>query len=243
MKDKDWFVNWFDTEWYHRLYAHRDHREARLFMDAIIDYLNPSAESRFLDLACGKGRHAAYLAEKGFDVVGVDLSPDSIAAAQSLAHARLRFAVHDMRTLFAADPFDYVLNLFTSFGYFETDKEHLDVLVNMRDSLRKNGRVVLDFLNAHKVEENLVKEELITRDSLKFQIHRRIQSGFVHKEIIVTDKNQEYHFSERVRLYHIEDFRRLFAQAHLEITQIFGDYQLGAFQDDSPRLILIASPK
>ena len=77
----DWFKNWFDSFYYHKLYAHRDSAEAQEFIDNIIEYTHPVSGSRILDLACGKGRHSVYLNKKGFDVVGVDLSQNSIEEA------------------------------------------------------------------------------------------------------------------------------------------------------------------
>lgn len=240
MKNKEWFVDWFDTKWYHQLYKNRDEQEAQWFIDALVGYLAPDLGSHFLDLACGKGRHAAYLAAKGFDVVGVDLSKASILAASQLAHDSLRFAVHDMRDLYLPAQFDYVLNLFTSFGYFGTDEEHVDVLANMRDSLRKNGRVVLDFLNAPKVASNLIVRQVVEVDDVQFKIQRKLESGYVIKTIKVIDGSQEHTFFERVRLFTLDDFYRIFAQAGLDVIQVFGDYNLNPLTKDSPRLILVA---
>ena len=91
MSDNDWFKSWFNTPYYHILYKHRDHTEAESFIDHIIDYLNPSVSSKVLDLACGRGRHAVYLNKKGFDVVGLDLSDESIAFANESSNASLSF--------------------------------------------------------------------------------------------------------------------------------------------------------
>ncbi len=240
MSNKDWFVDWFDTSWYHRLYKSRNDDEAQQFIDNLVNYLAAKPEDWFMDLACGKGRHSIYLAEKGFNVVGLDLSKESILAAQRAAHSHLKFAVHDMRKIYGEQKFDYVLNLFTSFGYFETDQEHLDVLLNMKDALRdENSLLVLDFFNAHKVVKGLRPKEIVIDGETTFNISRKIESGFVKKQIMVVEEEQEYAFSERVRLYTLDDFRVLFAKAGLEIVDIFGDYELNGYDRDASRLILI----
>ena len=69
-----WFESWFDTAYYHALYAHRNDAEAMAFMDALVGYLRLESGAKVIDVACGKGRHAAHLAELGMDVLGFDLS-------------------------------------------------------------------------------------------------------------------------------------------------------------------------
>ena len=97
MQDKEWFKSWFDTTWYHLLYRHRDEEEARRFMSRLTSFFPVPAGARILDLACGKGRHAAFLAEKGYEVTGIDLSGESIRTAKKMESERLRFEVADMR--------------------------------------------------------------------------------------------------------------------------------------------------
>ncbi|HHG86363.1 MAG TPA: class I SAM-dependent methyltransferase, partial [Bacteroidetes bacterium] len=148
---RNWFEAWFNSPYYHLLYDHRDEREARRFISKLITHLNPPPGSRMLDLACGKGRHAAQLAEYGYEVTGLDIAEDSILAArEQYASPHLQFAVHDMRQPlpFPQEHFDYVFNLSTSFGYFETEAEHLQTLQHIARSLKRGGTFVMDFMNA-----------------------------------------------------------------------------------------------
>ncbi len=233
-------MDWFDTSWYHLLYQNRNYAEAQRFIDNIVDYLGAQSGDLFMDLACGKGRHSIYLAEKGFHVTGLDLSQESIQAAKRQENAHLQFSVHDMREKYVAQKFDYVLNLFTSFGYFETDEEHLDVLLNMKNALRnERSLLVLDFLNAPKVIKGLRPKEIIERENTVFKISRTVESGYVHKKIVVWEDEKEYVFSERVRLYTLDDFVELFAKAGLVVVDAFGDYDLNGYGFDGERLILV----
>ena len=86
---KDWFVSWFDTPYYHILYKHRDDTEAQLFMKNLIKTLEFSKKQLLLDLACGKGRHSIYLNALGYNVIGADLSKNSIAHAKQFENERL----------------------------------------------------------------------------------------------------------------------------------------------------------
>ena len=100
MKGKEWFGEWFDSPYYHILYKDRDHQEAQLFIDKLIDYLQLEKDAKIMDLASGKGRHSMYLNKKGFDVIGLDLSSANVKYANKKSNERLKFFEHDMRNLF-----------------------------------------------------------------------------------------------------------------------------------------------
>ena len=114
----NWFASWFDTPYYHILYKERDDHEAEFFMNSLTSFLKLPKKAEILDLACGKGRHAIYLNELGYDVTGIDLSAASIEFAKKFETDKLHFAIHDMSISYPKK-FDAVFNLFTSFGYFE----------------------------------------------------------------------------------------------------------------------------
>lgn len=239
-----WFATWFDSAYYHLLYQHRDDAEAQFFMDNLIQYLSLSTDSRILDLACGKGRHSIYLANKGYHVTGVDLSPESITQAQQYAHDRLQFEVHDMREPLNFPAFDGIFNLFTSFGYFPNEEEHLQTLNAMRQGLKDaNSRLVIDFFNAPQVITNLCLHEKKTVGGILFVLDRRVENGYIVKDIRFLDEGNAYFFQERVRAFHLADFERLLQAAELRLIETFGNYALQPYDAAaSPRLILIAEP-
>ena len=120
MEQRDWFESWFGSPYYKVLYQNRDEYEAQEFVEKLVDYLQPMAGSKMLDIACGRGRHSRFLASKGFDVTGIDISFDSIAYAKQFEGDNLHFYQHDMRLPSWINYFDYAFNFFTSFGYLET---------------------------------------------------------------------------------------------------------------------------
>jgi actin-like ATPase involved in cell morphogenesis len=62
-----------------------------------------------------------------------------------------------MRELpFAEESFDLVVNLFTSFGYFDDDSEHVQVLSCVSEAMKHGGTLVIDYLNAGQVRRELV---------------------------------------------------------------------------------------
>ena len=182
MKNKDWFVSWFDTEYYHTLYKHRDDTEAHDFVKNLVSFLKLTQNDTILDLACGKGRHSIYLTSLGFNVVGADLSKNSIQFAKEFENNRLHFVEHDMRNPLEKK-YKAILNLFTSFGFFENDAEDIAILQNIKNGLLPKGKAIIDFMNSKKVIKNLVAEEIQIIDAIEFKITRYIESGFIVKEI------------------------------------------------------------
>ncbi|MDQ6761961.1 MAG: class I SAM-dependent methyltransferase, partial [Bacteroidota bacterium] len=152
---KPWFKDWFNSPYYHQLYFKRDESEAAAFINKLIEHLQPAPASLMLDIACGKGRHSRMLAAKGFHVTGIDLSTDSIIEAKKFDAENLEFFVHDMRLPFWINYFDYAFNFFTSFGYFNTRREHDNSIRTIAQSIKPGGIFVIDYLNVHYAEDHL----------------------------------------------------------------------------------------
>lgn len=147
-----WFRQWFDSIYYHKLYANRNEEEAKTFIDALLKKLKPWNDSSIIDVGCGAGRHAKYLASKGFNVTGIDTAYSSIQQANEFSSASLRFIQHDMRIPFGINCFDYVFNFFTSFGYFSNNYENYEVIENMAKALKPHGALVIDYLMCHMLK-------------------------------------------------------------------------------------------
>ncbi|MDN3677226.1 class I SAM-dependent methyltransferase [Flavobacterium paronense] len=238
-KPKNWYSSWFDTPYYHILYKDRNYREAQIFMDNLTHYLNLPEKAKVLDLACGKGRHAIYLNKLGFDVVGADLSENSIAEATKNANDTLHFVVHDKREVFA-EKFDAIFNLFTSFGYFENREDDIKTLMAIKESLSEYGFAVIDFMNSQNVIDNLIPEETKEVDGITFNIKRFIIDGYIIKEIDFEAEGKKFHFTEKVRAYNLEDFQNMMNETGIYLLDTFGDYKLKKFhKNTSERLIMI----
>jgi SAM-dependent methyltransferase len=237
----DWFEDWFNSPYYHILYKDRDDNEAKLFISHLIDTLQPHRKSKLLDIACGKGRHAIYMNKLGYDVDAYDLSTNSINAAKQYETKNLRFFVNDIRNPLNTNQYNYAFNLFTSFGYFDKEEDNYKAIKAIVDSLIYDGLLVIDFMNIKKVIENLIVTEEKVIDGLKFTISKKVEKGFIIKEIIFSDKGKNHRFLERVKAISYDDFKNYFDSANLKIINTYGDYSLNSFNiETSDRLILIA---
>ena len=236
---KNWYANWFNTDFYHVLYQDRDHKEAERFMNTLTGYLKLSKNATILDLACGKGRHAIYLNTLGYDVTGIDLSENSIDFAKQFENETLHFDVHNMCNPYHKQ-FDAVLNLFTSFGYFDNEDDNLNTIKAIKADLNETGSGVIDFMNVTHIIDNLVPQDTKKVGGIVFYQKRYLKDGYIFKEIDFHYKNKDFHFVERVKALTLKDFEAYFEEADIELRAVFGDYKLNEFHPKaSERLILI----
>ena len=237
----NWFAEWFDSQYYHTLYKNRDEKEAQVFIDNLAHHLQIKKGSKLIDIACGKGRHAKRFNSLGFDVVGVDLSPNSIATAKQNENTTLTFAVHDMRQVYQKNYFDVVTNLFTSFGYFNNNQDEKKSISAMAANLKSGGLLIIDFMNIKKVIANLVASEQKTIDDITFDIRRKMENKHIIKDIHIIEGTIQEHFQEKVKALTLADFSNFISSENLRIIDIFGNYKLEDFNaSNSDRLIIIA---
>ena len=240
----DWFAQWFDTPYYELLYAHRGSEEAENFVSKLCTHINICAPQQVLDAPCGTGRHAHALALRGLQVTGIDLSEKLIKTAQEQNpdSSTARFFVHDLRHPFASEGFDWVLNLFTSFGYFESPSDNQAVMHAFAQALKNGGHLLIDFMNAARIRKHLTPfEEERVIQGIRFRIQKRCEDKHVIKEIAVQSPTNTHHFKERVALLELPDFQAYFSASGLQLLATYGSYAFDAFDaEGSERLLMLA---
>jgi len=224
----NWFEHWFDSPLHEQLYAKRDEADADKLATLISAHFPVTEYPHLLDLACGRGRHSINFAQKGYQVTGIDLAQTAIERAihrAAAANVSIDFSVGDMRQPMNRT-FDVVVNLFTSFGYFEDDIDNEKPIHAIADMLRDGGQVWIDFLNPGYVEHNLVARNSGHITDYSYYIRRWIIDGAVHKEIrLVHDRTgSEQVFQEYVRLLNLDWFKIAFQKYGLTLHKVYGDY-------------------
>lgn len=241
---KEWFETWFNSKYYHILYQHRNDHEAAEFIDALVRYLGVPTGSTVIDLACGKGRHSIELNNHNLNVVGLDLSENSIQHAKALESDTLHFAVHDMRELYKENFAHHIFNLFTSFGYFDNEKDNLKTLANAHKLLKKDGILVIDYLNPDSIVSSFPIEEEKSIKGIDFKIRKHCDGQFIYKEIAFEAEGQKHEYQEKVQQISSDLFGQWLASSGFEILTQFGDYKLSPYSaSTSPRQIIISKRK
>jgi SAM-dependent methyltransferase len=237
----DWFKVAFG-ELYPLVYPHRDVAEAARVASKLAPVV--AAPRPVLDVACGDGRYMSALAAAGADVYGVDLSEYLLGEAVKRTAVAGRVVCGDMRALpFLAGAFGSAINMFTSFGYFESDAENAHVLAEIERVLAGGGVFVLDFLNAGVVRGHIKPHSIRQVKGAEVEEARElsIDGRVLTKRVRVRWPDREpVQYQERVRLYAPDELRALVHGAGFDVTAEHGDYDLGTFDAAvSPRLVLV----
>jgi 2-polyprenyl-3-methyl-5-hydroxy-6-metoxy-1,4-benzoquinol methylase len=239
----DWFEDWFNSDEYLTVYAHRDQTEAQKLLQLILNKVRLSKDSRILDLACGAGRHSLAFAKKGYTVTAIDLSESllKIGRQEALKHGvSVDFRRQDIRSVKVDGFFQLVLNLFTSFGYFEKDEENFGIFRTAYGYLYKEGYFVFDFLNESYVKSHLVPVSQDEKNGCIIKQTRSIENGYVVKKIELRFEERLQTFFEKVKLYDYNTLTNELQKAGFTIMGLYGDYDGGKFnKETSSRLIAI----
>jgi len=154
------------------------------------------------------------------------------------------FIRDDIRTVHFHEKFNLILNVFTSFGYFENDEENFSLFSNVESHLADDGIFVFDFFNAEDVKQNLTPYSKTEIGNIVVEQKRKIEGNSVIKEIALHQKGSLKNFRESVRLYSKEELITALNKSNLAIEMIFGSYTGESFDEkSSSRLILLCKKK
>ena len=199
-----------------------------------------------LDLACGPGRHSVVLAEKGFKVTGVDLSPFLLGKARERAEAvgvEVEWVHGDMRSFRRPSAFDLCLSMFTSFGYFENKEEDLAVLRNIHGSLTKGGAFLIDVVGKEWLAKHFqaTSSQELSDGTLMIEcreIHddwSRIRNRWI---LLKEGQTREHRFEHTI--YSAQELKDSLMGAGFGSVRICGDLEGNEYGPEAKRLIAIA---
>jgi len=238
----EWYEQWFGEE-YLLVYEHRNLDEARREVAAIRDVVGLTGGELLLDLCCGTGRHDFPLAALGCRVIGLDYSDHLLKQAMGQREVSDRYPVYvraDARKqIFADDSFDVILNLFTSFGYFNDD-ENRDMLLMMGRILKPDGKFYIDYLNPPVILDGLVEKSERELNGIHISEQRRFEpeTSRLEKDITLSRQGKTQHFHESVHLYSEDEMVEMLLSAGLSVENTLGSIDGERYSQSSPRMIL-----
>jgi SAM-dependent methyltransferase len=240
----EWFEEWFNTEEYLNVYRHRNDADAEKLVDLVLENINLNKNADIIDLACGSGRHSILFAERGYNVTAVDLSENLLNVARATVSdlgLNINFVNGDLRNFCITSKFDLAVNLFTSFGYFETDDENFSLFSNAFSLLKDNGYFVIDYFNSSYLRNHLVPHsEDIINGKIVIQ-ERRIMGNRIIKDILISKNSKRKSFRESVRMYSESELIQAIRNNGFRIHKELGDFDGSKFDlNSSERIIIIA---
>lgn len=132
--------------------------EAPAMVEGAVALAGIAPGAAVLDLPCGPGRHALELARRGFRVTAVDGTERYVARARAGAEEAglpIEFVCADMRAFRREGAFDAVLNLYTSFGYFD-EATNAAIARGWFEALRPGGALVIDVVGKEWLASHFV---------------------------------------------------------------------------------------
>lgn len=243
-----WYETFFDEHYLQGFSAFSTPEITQRQVEFMVKVLNLSPHSAILDLGCGTGRHSLALGERGFQVVGVDLSETLLAVARHEGEQRwfpIEFIQGDMRDLPYHNAFDAVVCYFSSFGYF-SDADNRRVLVQVAQALKDEGKFLLDVTNRDMALHQAGVRRWWPAEAQRFlleEVHYDArQSRFRNVWTLLQGDGTPHVFPRmQFRAYALHELVALCAEVGLHVLEVYGNEHRDAFHPHtSPRMILLA---
>jgi SAM-dependent methyltransferase len=247
-QDSTWYVDFFRDDYLnvygHLFNAERAEKEVAFSEKA----LQLQGGARVLDLCCGQGRHCVPLAKHGFQVTGLDLNPPYLELARHAAEAEnieLETVAADMRRIPFQSHFDAILNMYSSFGYLESEAEDLKVLESVAKALKPGGRLLLDMLNREWAVANYIQNDWHAGAEGTLYVERReldLASSRMHVSFNIIESGgvRRDSIGHHIRLYTLTETTRLLERVKINVTGVFGGFDGEAYAIDTRRMIIVA---
>lgn len=241
----DWFVNenfWKDM--YDWLFPPERFETACQEVERIIGLTNVQS-GHVLDLCCGPGRHTYEFAKRGFFVTAVDASEFLLSKAKEHCSqfTNVRFIHADMRDFVEPNRFDLVINMFTSFGYFENQEDNLKVLKNIKKSLKEDGKLLMEMASKEIVLKNY-RESIVSVRGEKMLIEKHsFEPGLARMKndwIVLENGRYKVHTLQHY-LYSAEELKMMLQMCGFKNIAVYGSLSGDLYDLNAKRLVVVAS--
>lgn len=239
----EWWRDFFNED-YISFYGTEDAEKSHLEVEGVMSILEPEARSKILDLCCGYGRHAVELARRGLVVTGFDYSAVLLRRAKHDAVAdrvRLDLVRGDMRNMPFTSRFDYIINLFTAFGYFDVENDDQRVLNGVSRALKPKGEFLMDTINREWVLSRFQKEHWEEVDGGKYALDFREfdpVSSRIGARTVVLGEGARIERSHSIRLYTLTEMTRMAERAGMKLVSVHGHLDGRKYWIDTPRMVI-----
>ncbi|MBI2514713.1 methyltransferase domain-containing protein [Candidatus Wolfebacteria bacterium] len=244
-----WYKDFFEG-WYLSLYLPQRRfkptyiKKETVFIKRV---LNLPKGAKILDLCCGHGRHLLPLAKMGYQMTGFDLSKKALNVLTKRIKkekVKIRIIRGDMRKIPFKNEFDAVINMFTAFGYLETDYEDFKVLKAVVRALKPGRKFLIDIINRDRLLANFQPKSREKIGKLTL-LQERVYNAKTHRNTVkfqILDEKGRWHKAKHVvRIYSLKEMRENLNKAGLKIIKVYGD-TIGnqKFSKKSRRLVILA---
>ena len=242
-----WYVDFFRSD-YLNVYGHMFTEERAEKESAFVaSALGLKAGASVLDLCCGQGRHSIQLAKRGLRVTSLDLNAEYLELAKqaaATAKVEIETVAADMREIPFEDKFDAIVNMYSSFGYLESEAEDLKVLESAAKALKAGGQLLLDMLNREWAIDNYIQNDWHTGADGTLYVERRdldLATSRMHVHFIVVDSKggRRESIGHNIRLYTLTEMTRLLERVGIRVTSVVGGFDSEDYGIVTRRMIIV----
>jgi SAM-dependent methyltransferase len=241
----EWFENesfWKET--YNFLFPEKLFKETNEQVENVLELVDFHGSS-VLDLCCGPGRCSIVLAKKGFSVTGVDLSPFLLDKAKEKSKSQnlnIEWVLEDMRRFVRPLSYDLVLNMFTSFGYFDDKSDDLVVLENVFTSLKPGGAFLIDVMGKETMAKifqptisNVLSDgTMVVQRPEIYDDWSRVKNDWT---IIKGDRAKTFTFHHTV--YSGQELKDCMVQSGFKNIKLYGSLDGTAYDSNAQHLVIV----
>lgn len=247
MSEQPWYVEFFGED-YLRMYTplltpERTEEEVAF----VVERLGLPPGSAILDLCCGHGRHSIPLAQRGYQVTGLDLSQVFLAKAQADAEeagVQVRWVHSDMRQIPFEAEFDAVINMFTAFGYLESDHEDRKVLRQVCKALKPGGRFLIETINREYIMRHFLPYDISRHEDGLVVLNERyfdlLTSRLAVRVTMIEPDGARREYGHALRFYTLTELAHMLAAAGLWLEGYYGDLDGSDLTLDSRQMIILS---
>jgi ubiquinone/menaquinone biosynthesis C-methylase UbiE len=247
MEALPWYKTFFGED-YLQIYTFLTPERTEREVDGIVTLLNLPTGSSILDLCCGHGRHALALARRGYRLTGLDLSAVFLQRAQADAEhqgIQVRWVEGDMRKIPFENAFEAIINIFTAFGYLESEEEDQQVLQQVQRALKPGGLFLLETMHREWLVRNFAPGEIHRHPDGLMVLEERtfdLLAGRCDVQVtMLSPGGQRRQYTHSVRMYTLRELARMLAAAGLQIQASYGGLDGSRLSLNSPRLVVIGA--
>lgn len=248
--EKDWYKKIWTLDIQNQSWVEDTNRQ----VDFLIEKLQLKGGEKILDLACGFGRHSLELARRGFNVTGIDITPDYVNYASQAAEKEqlnARFICSDIREVEFENEFDVVLNMADgAIGYLENEEENLKIFDVISKALKPGGKHFMDIMNGDYAvthfpcklwdagEQCLTLSEFEWDNDTKIMLYGQIDYRYgepLPKPVM--------EWGNTIRLYNIEEVKNIFAKLGMTVASTYADFSGKPSSKNDIQLMVISEKK
>lgn len=248
----EWWKTLYSTDDYLTIFSpYLTNEKTCSQVDFIAKNLPLHLDDKILDLCCGVGRHALELARRGYQVVGVDWSNNYLEVARQMAQREnlaVEFVQQDMRNIDYKNSFDVVINMFTSFGYFDNEDDNEKAIRQIAQALKPGGLFFFDFINLSSLlrfpPSTIWHQDEQTQAIIIRERHLDLFKWRLDETCTVFRMGIKHEYMLSYRLYTLAEFLNLLGRCGLKFQQAFGDFDgCDCCENFPPRMIVISRKK